>query len=133
MGLLKVTDHFQDMYITHLNVIFAQAAPAAGQTPPTGVQSLLASPLILIVLMVVMFYFILIRPQQQQRKKQDKMLQALKSGDKIVTASGIVGMVITVKDKTVSIRSADAKMEVTKSSVAEILESSASANPQDNS
>ena len=52
------------------------------------------------------------------------MLQALKSGDKVVTSSGIIGLVITVKDKTVSLRSADAKMEVTKASVAEILESS---------
>ena len=50
------------------------------------------------------------------------MLASLKSGDKVVTSSGIVGVVITVKDKTVSLRSADAKMEVTKSSVTEILE-----------
>jgi preprotein translocase YajC subunit len=49
-------------------------------------------------------------------------LKKLKSGDKVVTASGIIGVVITVKDQTVSLRSADAKMEVTKSSVTEILE-----------
>jgi preprotein translocase subunit YajC len=77
------------------------------------------------VLMVVMVYFMIFRPQSQQRKRQEKLLQALKSGDKVVTSSGIVGLVITVKDKTVSLRSADAKMEVTKSSVVEILESSA--------
>ena len=80
--------------------------------------------------MVVIMYFILIRPQQQQRKRQEKMLQTLKSGDKVVTSSGIVGMIITVKDKTVSLRSADAKMEVTKSSVTEILESSGSTDAQ---
>ena len=51
------------------------------------------------------------------------MLKNLKSGDKVVTAGGIVGVIITVKDKTVSLRSADAKMEITKSSVAEIIES----------
>ena len=55
------------------------------------------------------------------------MLANLKSGDKVVTSSGIVGVVITVKDKTVSLRSADAKMEVTKPSVTDILESSNSA------
>ena len=53
------------------------------------------------------------------------MISALKAGDKVVTTSGIIGTVITVKDKTVSLRSADAKMEVTKASVTEILESSA--------
>ena len=71
-----------------------------------------------------MIYFVVFRPQSQQRKQMAKLLAALKSGDKVVTSSGIVGVVITVKDKTVSLRSADAKMEVTKSSVTEILESS---------
>ena len=52
-------------------------------------------------------------------------MSSIKSGDKVVTASGIVGIVITVKDKTVSLRSADAKMEVTKASVTEILEGGA--------
>jgi preprotein translocase subunit YajC len=68
-------------------------------------------------------YFMLFRPQQQRTKQQAKLLSALKSGDRVVTSSGIVGVVITVKDKTVSLRSADAKMEVTKSSITEILES----------
>ena len=116
------------MHINQLNEILAQAAPAAGQTPPPGLQSLFGSPIIFIVLMAVMFYFLLIRPQQQQRKRQAEMLKNLKSGDKVVTSSGIVGLVITVKDKTVSLRSADAKMEVTKSSVVEILESSSASD-----
>jgi preprotein translocase subunit YajC len=117
------------MQMNRLNEILAQASAPAGQQP-TGWQALFASPVVLIILMVVMFYFILIRPQQQQRKRQDKMLQAIKAGDKVVTSSGIVGMVISVKDKTISLRSADAKMEVTKSSVAEILESSGSTDSQ---
>ena len=114
------------MHMNGLNEILAQATAPAGPPQPTGLQALFASPMILLILMAVMMYFILFRPQQQQRKRQEKMLQALKSGDKVVTSSGIVGMVITVKDKTVSLRSADAKMEVTKSSVTEILEPSGS-------
>ena len=110
----------------HLNEILAQAAsPQSGQQQqPTGLQTLFGSPLILLVLMGVMMYFLLFRPQQQQRAKHAVLLKNLKSGDKVVTAGGIVGVVITVKDSTVSIRSADAKMEITKSSVAEIIESS---------
>ena len=115
--------------MNHLNEILAQAAPPAGQASPTG-SPLFGSPIVFIVLMVVMMYFILFRPQQQQRKRQEKMLQALKSGDKVVTSSGIIGQVITVKDKTVSLRSADTKMEVTKSSVAEILEASSTTDSQ---
>jgi preprotein translocase subunit YajC len=108
----------------HLNEILAQAA--APQATPTAQPQ--GSPLglfIPIVLMFVIVYFMMLRPQSQQRKQQAKLLETLKSGDKVVTSSGIVGVVITVKDSTVSLRSADAKMEITKSSVVQILESSA--------
>lgn len=74
-----------------------------------------------------MMYFMMIRPQQQRTKQMARLLASLKSGDRVVTTSGIVGIVITVKDKTVSLRSADAKMEVTKASITEILESGDSA------
>ena len=121
------------MHLNVLNVILAQAtaapsaaAPAApAGTPgaqPTPLQMIFGNPIILIVLMVVMMYFMMIRPQSQQRKRLAQLLATLKSGDKVVTTSGIIGVVVTVKDKTVSLRSADAKMEVTKSSVVEILE-----------
>lgn len=79
-----------------------------------------------LVLMVVVFYFLLLRPQQQRAKQQAKMLAELKPGNRVVTAAGLVGVVISVKDKTVSIRSGDSKMEVTKASVTEILPESAS-------
>ena len=109
------------------NVILADAsAPAqaasAPQGPSTSAQPLFASPLVLLVLIAVMMYFMMIRPQQQRSKQMAKLLASLKSGDRVVTSSGIVGTVITVKDKTVSLRSADAKMEVTKSSITEILQ-----------
>ena len=118
----KVNNHYIILHLNELNGFLAQAA-APAQQPPTGLQALFGSPLIFLVLMGVMLYFMMIRPQQQRAKHQAELLKNLKSGDKVVTASGIVGVVITVKDKTVSLRSADAKMEVTKSSVAEIIES----------
>jgi preprotein translocase subunit YajC len=123
----------------HWNVLLAQT-PAPAQTaqtttatqgtpPPAGASATPQAPpswmsFAPFALLIVVFYFMLIRPTQQRSKQQAKLMSALKSGDKVVTSSGIVGVVITVKDKTVSIRSADAKMEVTKSSVTEILENS---------
>jgi preprotein translocase subunit YajC len=107
------------MHMNYFSGILAQAVPA------TGSQS--GSPLGLFVPMILIFvvmYFVMIRPQSQRAKQQKKLLEALKSGDKVITAAGIVGVVITVKDKTVSLRSADAKFEVTKASVTEILEPS---------
>ena len=78
--------------------------------------------LVLIVGIFAVFYFILIRPQQKRAKQQRIMLEALKSGDEVVTAAGIVGTVISVKDKTVTLRSGDAKFEITKDSITAILE-----------
>jgi preprotein translocase subunit YajC len=112
-----------DLY--HLNVILADAAAAPATpagTPATPPSWMSFAPMILLV---IVFYFILIRPQQKRAKEQAKLIAALKSGDKVVTSSGIVGVVISVKDNTVSLRSADAKMEVTKASVTQILEGSA--------
>jgi preprotein translocase subunit YajC len=110
-----------DLY--RLNAILADVA--APQNAP-GVQpsplDALKSQLPFFLLIGVIFYFILIRPPQQRAKQQAKLIASLKSGDKVVTAAGIIGVVTSVKDRTVSLRSADAKMEVTKSSVTEILE-----------
>ncbi len=78
----------------------------------------------MLVIMVVMFYFVLIRPQSKKAKEHAQMLKTVRPGDKIVTSGGIVGVVVTVKEKTLSIRSMDTKMEVTKAAVAEISERS---------
>ena len=111
------------MHLSALNYILAQAtSPAPGPSPqPAGLPSLFGSPFTLVVLMLVMMYFLMLRPQQQQRARHAQLLKNLKSGDRVITTSGIVGVVISVKDQTVSIRSADAKLEVTKASVTEIL------------
>jgi len=111
------------MHLNALSVVLAQATnPSPGQpAQPGGLPGLFASPLMLVILMLVMMYFLMLRPQQQQRARHAELLKNLKSGDRVVTSSGIVGVVITVKDRTVSLRSADAKMEVTKASVTEIL------------
>jgi len=80
--------------------------------------------LVPLVLLFVVFYFALIRPQQKKAKDHAAMLKTVKSGDKIVTSGGMVATVITVKEKTLNVRSADSKFEITKAAVAEILERS---------
>ena len=61
------------------------------------------------VLLVVVFYFAMIRPQQKKQKQHSELLKAIRAGDKIVTTGGVVATVVTVKEKTLSVRSADSK------------------------
>jgi preprotein translocase subunit YajC len=112
------------MYVNYFNALLALGTPPAGsQGGPTQNPVMAFLPMILLV---VVFYFILIRPQQQRAKQQSKLLATLKAGDRVVTAAGIIGLVVAVKDKTVTLRSADAKFEVTKASVTEIIPDDAS-------
>lgn len=96
--------------------------------PPTGEQGQPAAPwymqLAPFVLIMVVFYVLLVRPQQIKAKQHAKLLKSLKPKDKIITSSGIVGEVITVKERTITVRSGDTKLELLKSAVAEITERS---------
>lgn len=75
-----------------------------------------------LVLMVFVFYFIFIRPQQKKARAHDTLMKTIRTGDKILTSSGIIGIVVSVKEKSVAIRSADTKLEILKSAVSEITE-----------
>jgi len=109
------------MIISLANALFAMG-PQPGQQPGGGAPWYIQFfPLLL---MVFVFYFVFIRPQQRKAKEHDTLMKTLRSGDKIVTSSGIVGIVVSVKDKTLAIRSADTKLEILKSAVTEITERS---------
>jgi preprotein translocase subunit YajC len=111
---------------SNLSTILAEAVPATGtQSNPTGD---LLRMVVTFALFGVIFYFVLLRPQQKRARQQSEMLKSIKSGDKILTTGGILGVVVNVKDKSLSIRSADSKMEITKSAVAEITERSGEAS-----
>jgi preprotein translocase subunit YajC len=111
-----------DLNWTATILAMAPAPGPPGTAPnPTG-QTL--QFVLMMGVMVVMFYFVLIRPQQKKAREHAELLKSVKPGDRIVTSSGIVAIVITVKEKTLSIRSADAKLEITKGAIAEITERS---------
>src|SRR6266852_4143141 len=116
------------MMINLASMFLAMGAPAPGTT--ANPQGELVKMLGTFALMGVVFYVILIRPQRTRAKQLEKTIQSLKAGDKIVTTSGIVAIVVSVKDKTVAIRSADTKLEILKSAVTEITERSADPSPR---
>jgi preprotein translocase subunit YajC len=51
-----------------------------------------------LILLFGIFYFLLIRPQQQRMKRHQQMVEAVRRGDTVVTAGGIVGKVTKAKD-----------------------------------
>jgi len=51
------------------------------------------------IIIFVLFYFMLIRPQMKQAKEHRTMLDALKTGDEIVTTTGILGKVVKLNNQ----------------------------------
>lgn len=80
-----------------------------------------------LILWGVIIYFMLIRPQQQRTRKQADLMKTLKRGDRILIHGGLLATVVSVSEHSVTVRSAESKLEFQKSAVAEILESSAGA------
>ena len=75
--------------------------------------------LVPIILIFVIFYFLLIRPQKKQQDEHKKMITTLKKNDEVITAGGIHGTIVNVKDHTVTLKVDDnVKVEVQKSSIA---------------
>lgn len=99
-------------------VSFLQTAGAG--TAPSASGALLQTffPLILII---VVFYFFLIRPQNKKQKETERMLNALKKGDKVITIGGIHGVVSSVKDKTIIVKVDDnTKIEFNRSAISSV-------------
>jgi preprotein translocase subunit YajC len=98
----------------------AMAAPPAGEG---GQQGSPINTMVFMGFMVAIFYFVMIRPQQRREKERKAIIAAVKSGERVVLTSGIIGEVATVKEKTLLVRVAnDTKIEVLKSAVAQIIE-----------
>ena len=95
-------------------VPFLQAASASTSASLIGT-------LIPFVLIIVIFYFFLIRPQNKKQKETQKMLDALKKGDKVITIGGIHGTIASVKEQTVVVKVDDGcKIEFNRSAIATV-------------
>ena len=68
------------------------------------------------------FYFFLIRPQNKKQKETEKMIAALKKGDKVVTIGGIHGVISSTKEKTVVVKVDDnTKIEFNRTAIATVV------------
>ena len=89
--------------------MFTTSALAQTATGAPGAGDFIGMIVPLVAIMGV-FYFLMIRPQHIQRKEQAARVAALQTGDKVVTTSGIHGLVHNVKDHTVVIKVAEGTM-----------------------
>jgi preprotein translocase subunit YajC len=87
----------------------------------TGMGGL--AQLLPIVLIIVIFYVLLIRPQQKRQRQLQETIASLKTGDRVITNGGIIGVITAVRDTSFMIRSADKTMlEIARSAIAGIDE-----------
>lgn len=77
--------------------------------------------LVQMALIVAIFYFLIIRPKVQQEKKHRERLAQIRRGDAIVTAGGLVGEVVHIKDNQLTVKSGDSRLIVQRERVAEVL------------
>ena len=107
--------------MTDVHSLLGMAPPPGTQPNPSGQMFQMLG---MVVFFIVVMYFIMIRPQQKKAKEHDRLLKSLKPKDKIVTSGGVVGIIVSVGERSITIRSADTKLEVLKSAVTEITERS---------
>lgn len=97
-------------------VLFAQqAAPTAADAGKAGGG---LGIILYVVAFALIFYLLIYLPERRRKKKLEAEIKSLKIGDKVATYSGIVGIVDFVGEKTVYVRSLDAKVEVQKEAIA---------------
>ncbi len=80
---------------------------------------LMANTLPFVVVLGVM-YFMLISPQKKREKRMQDMRNSLEIGDGVVTAGGIIGRVISIKEDTLVIETASSKMRIKRWAVSEV-------------
>ena len=104
-----------------ISTILFLAQQQAGQAQSGGLWYMQLLPFAFIF---VIFYFLLIRPQQKRQKEHQNLLSNLKTGDKVITTSGIHGLIANVKDTTFLVKIADnVKIEVDKNAIASVSKS----------
>jgi preprotein translocase subunit YajC len=89
------------------------AAPAGGGS---------SLPMLLPLLLIPVLYLVMIRPQQKRQKQWQQMLGGIKPGDKVTTAGGIRGTIISIKDDVIIVKVAPdgIKMEIAKTAIASV-------------
>lgn len=87
--------------------LIAKTFLAMAPSPGGSTEGSLVSTLVMFGLIIAIFYFMILRPQQKRQKERQQMLEAVKKGDKVVTAGGLHGVVAGLDEKTLLVQVAD--------------------------
>jgi len=84
--------------------------------------------MLLPLMLIPVLYLVMIRPQQKRQKQWQAMLGSIKTGDRVTTAGGIRGIILSIKDDSIIIRVApdNLKLEIAKSAIASVTQEDAS-------
>jgi preprotein translocase subunit YajC len=85
--------------------------------------------LVQIAAIIGVMYFLFIRPQAQARRKAEAMLAALKKGDEVMTAGGLVGKVRDIRESLVTVESGTATVVVERSRIIRVGTETAASGP----
>ncbi len=109
---------------TSISAFADEAADSATGTEPVSGWAQILPLIISFGLLAVVFYFFILRPQKKQQRETQQMRDSITRGDIVVTAGGIVGMVITVKEDMVLLESSGdkTKIQLQKWAISSILE-----------
>lgn len=90
--------------------------------PATGVAGGGFGMMLPLILIVLIMYFFMIRPQNKKQKETQKMIDALKKGDKVVTIGGIHGVISSTKERTVIVKvQSGAEVEFNRTAIATVI------------
>jgi preprotein translocase subunit YajC len=104
-----------------MNSFFLLQTAGTGAATGGAMGGSLVSTLIPFALIILIFYFLIIRPQNKKQKETQRMLSALKKGDKIITIGGIHGVIYSVKDDSVVVKVDDGtRIEFSRSAVSSV-------------
>jgi preprotein translocase subunit YajC len=90
------------LHVVALAPVFAMA-PQSGGDPGSS----MISTVIMFGSIILIFYFMILRPQKKRQDEQQKLMDGIKKGDKVVLASGIHGTISSVDERTVLLQIAD--------------------------
>ena len=105
-----------------------QGAAAAAQQGPGGFFMI-----VMMAILFAIFYFMIIRPQKTKEKERKKLIDSIKTGDRVIFSGGMIGTVANVKDNVLVVKIAEnVKVEIVRGAVLRVLEKGAEPTDVDN-